>query len=252
MIYGCTVERVQVPIHGLPPALAGLTIGAFSDTHIGYFQGPRLLTRAVARLNQLQPDMVVFLGDLVHYHAARLIARAVWPLRQLRAPLGTYAVLGNHDYLAGAAAVSQALAGAGVKVLQNTGVLLQYRGSSFWLGGVGSARAGAADPAGAMAGRPANVLSLLLWHEPDLADQAAGHGAKLQISGHSHGGQVCLPGGRFLYGPRLGSRYPRGLQPVGNTGMQVYTTRGLGLTGPPIRLFCPAEITLLELVKPSN
>lgn len=248
MIYGCTVERVRAPVPGLPPALAGLTLGALSDAHVGYFSGPGALARAVARLNRLHPDLAVFLGDLVHFHAGRRAPAAARALATLQAPLGAYAVLGNHDYLAGAGAVTRALMASGVTVLRNAGVLLRHRGAALWLAGAGSARAGDADLARALAGRPPGVPAVLLWHEPDLAPQADARGVGLQVSGHSHGGQICLPGGGLIAGPRLGRVYARGLQPVGARGMHVYTSRGLGLTGPPIRLFCPAEITLLELV----
>lgn len=252
MIFGgCVVERVQAPVPGLAPALSGLTFGLLSDAHVGYFSGPERLGRAADRLGALRPDAVAFLGDLVHHHTRGLAGLAARPLARLQAPLGRFAVLGNHDYQVGAATVARALTESGLTVLRNQGVLLEHRGAALWLAGVGSARAQDADLGQALAGRPPGVPAVLLWHEPDLAGAAAARGVALQVSGHSHGGQVCLPGGIFLLGPRLGRRYPRGLQAVAGTGMHVYTNRGLGLTGPPVRVFCPGEITLLELV-PAN
>jgi predicted MPP superfamily phosphohydrolase len=160
--------------------------------------------------------------------------------------------LGNRDHAVGPAAVTDALTAAGLSVLRNQGqaITLELGGhDGFWLAGLDDVRYRQDDLGAALADAPEGMPVILLVHEPDyalgIAELAADLGIILQLSGHSHGGQVRLPfiGAPIL--PYLGERFPEGLKKAGP--MWVYTTRGVGLVSPPVRFNCPPEITALTL-----
>jgi len=245
------LERVDVAIPHLPPGLAGLRIALLTDLHVGHYAGPEQAAHAVALANSLRADLVVVGGDLVHDGvSARDLTGTAAALAHLRSALGTWVVLGNHDLGAGASRVEAALAGTGLHLLVNAGQALTVRGSNLWLAGVDDVWLGRPDLARALQGAPGDAARLLLSHAPDYADTAApfvGDAPALQLSGHSHGGQVRLPGMGALHLPPWGRKYPIGLQRVPGSRLQVYTSRGIGVTGPPLRFLCPPEVTLLRL-----
>lgn len=244
------VERVRVAIPELPAALAGLRIALLTDIHVGHWAGVARVRRAVRLANEQEPDLAVLGGDLVNGRMALpRLARCAAAMGQLRARLGAVAVLGNHDYLAGADRVQEALVRAGVTVLRNRGMAVPVGDRVLWLAGLDDVRMGRPDPAAAFAGAPPGALRLALVHEPDYADTLARgpEPVHLQLSGHSHGGQVRLPVVGALVLPRLGRKYDMGLQRVAGSELLVYTSRGIGVTGPPFRFLCPPEVTLIEL-----
>jgi predicted MPP superfamily phosphohydrolase len=239
------VERVGVPIEGLPPGLDGLRIVQLSDFHLRPFAQPPLVERAVECARRLDPHLVALTGDYVYGRAgdAADVARIV---SELEAPLGTYAVLGNHDHWTDARVVLRGLSRWGIRVLVNEGVPLSHDGATLWIAGVDDAMSGTPDFDAALAGRPAGAPAVLLVHEPDVADTLPPDGpVVLQLSGHSHGGQIRLPGGIAPVLPPLGRRYPWGLRRA--PGHWVYTNRGLGVGGIPLRWNNPPEVTLLTL-----
>ncbi|NLF10531.1 MAG: metallophosphoesterase [Anaerolineaceae bacterium] len=242
------VKRVPVVLPGLPPALDGLSIAHLTDLHWGRYTGLREIRAAVDAANALEPDLVVLTGDYVLGSAAYAEPCGA-ELAALRAPLGVYAVAGNHDYWTDITTVGGALAAAGLPLMRNEARRLEVAGSVLWLAGLDDVYEGHDDLESALAPVPPGEPVLLLVHEPDFAVRAAlaPWSILLQLSGHSHGGQVCLPfvGPPIL--PWLGRIYPAGLQAVAGASLQVYTNRGVGVTSPPVRLNCRPEVALLTL-----
>jgi predicted MPP superfamily phosphohydrolase len=241
------VEQIQVPIQNLEPALEGFKIVHMSDLHLHpYIQLP-FVQEAVAMANQLNPDLVALTGDYV-LESPDSIFELAPALAGLNPKYGIFATLGNHDHWTNATVVGEGLARAGIKVLHNEHITLDVHGTPLALAGVDDIWSGQPDLKTALAGVPAGSPTVLLAHEPDFADLSAEDGrVALQLSGHSHGGQVRLPGLGALILPYLGQKYDMGLNQVKR--MWIYTTRGVGLIGPPIRLNCPPEITEITLVR---
>ncbi len=238
------ITRLALVIPRLPAAFDGLRVVQLSDLHCGLV--PLDYLQATLRTAQnLHPDVWVLTGDYVVDNAASLLALAP-ALAGLRAPHGVWAVLGNHDYWSDVQVVRQGLAQGGVSLLLNQGVMLTQGTANLYLAGVDDGWSGQPNLGAALAACPPDVPAVVLWHEPDLADETARDPrAVLQLSGHSHGGQVRLPGLGALALPRLGRKYDMGLYQVG--GMWHYTNRGLGYVWPPVRFNCPPEITELTL-----
>ena len=246
------IVRVDVPIRGLPTPLQGFTIAQLSDFHVGPHVKAEDVHRAVEIANKLAPDLVVLTGDYVSGSAEHSAACAR-QLAALKAAHGVHAILGNHDFWTDADVVAAILRQAGLDVLRNEHRRLRVDGAdpstrsghSLWLVGIEDVWSGKPDLEAALDGVPQGAPTVLLAHEPDSADQAAGQNITLQLSGHSHGGQVRLPFVGALILPYLARKYPYGLRRVGE--MWLYTNRGVGLIAPPVRFLCRPEITLLRL-----
>jgi hypothetical protein len=238
------LERVTLAITGLPPALEGLTIAQLSDLHWSKDVREGHIAKAVDVALEAQPDLIVLTGDYVT-HSAYSIADCARELARLSAPHGVYAILGNHDYWTDARVVRAGLETVGLPVLLNANVRIPVGDAHLWLAGVDDVWERRADLERALAGIPSGATTILLAHEPDYADQVTGRGVALQLSGHSHGGQVRLP----LFGspvlPMWGRKYPYGLRRVAD--MWLYTNRGVGLIQPALRLNCRPEVTLIQL-----
>lgn len=238
------VEQVSVALPRLPARLDGLRVAQLSDLHISQYTTAGDIERAARLAMRQSPDLLVLTGDFIWRDVWQYAEQLVEPLRTLRAPLGVYAVLGNHDHWEGAALAARVLAEAGVTLLVNQAVRLDA-GAPLWLVGLDDVWERKQDMAAALAGAPEEACKLLLVHEPDYADEASRYPVDLQLSGHSHGGQIHVPGyGRPVL-PYLGQKYPAGLYQVSQ--MALYTNRGIGVISPPVRLNCPPEVTLLTL-----
>jgi len=238
------VEQIGVPLPRLPARLEGLRVAQLSDLHISSYTTAGDIERAAALAMRQSPDVIVLTGDFIWREVWQYAEELVEPLRTLRAPLGVYAVLGNHDHWEDAALATRVLAEAGVTLLLNQAVRLETD-APLWLAGLDDVWERKHDMAAALAGAPDDECKLLLVHEPDYADEAARYPVDLQLSGHSHGGQINLPGyGRPVL-PYLGRKYPAGLYQVGP--LALYTNRGIGVIAPPVRFNCPPEVTLLTL-----
>jgi uncharacterized protein len=245
------VEYVRVVLPRLPEAFHGLKVALISDLHLEPFTQEREIRAATAAVNALQPDLVAVTGDFVSgsWDGSPRHARFIDPcshiLDGLQAPLGRYAVLGNHDHATDPVRITNTLEAHHIPVLNNRNLPLEKDGARLWIAGVDDAMAQKTDFDCALAGIPAGETILLLAHEPDLADESARYSVDLQVSGHSHGGQIRVPGLGAPYLPPLARKYPTGLYHVGPT--RLYTNRGIGLSGVPFRFDCPPEVTLLEL-----
>lgn len=249
-------QQITVAIKSLPGELDGFRIALISDLHFAPFTGETEIGKAVTAINELKPDLVAVVGDFVtdsSFRSDRANARFAEPcgavLSKLRSALGTVAVLGNHDHVTDPNFVTGALKERGLRVLRNENFSVERGASRFWIAGIDDALEGAADIKRALNGIPAGETVVAMVHEPDVADDLAKQSIALQLSGHSHGGQVRLPGIGATYLPPLGRKYPSGFYRVGN--MQLYTTRGIGVVGVPVRFDCPPEVTLITLRMPA-
>jgi uncharacterized protein len=242
------VRHVEVPIDGLPAALHGFTIVQISDLHVGPTVKAPFVRAIVDRINTLGADAVAITGDLVDGRVQDL-AHDVAPLADLRSRHGSFFVTGNHEYYSGAAEWIALLRTFGLRVLLDEHVVLDHGGAQLVLAGVAdfSARHFIAthrsDPRAAMAGAPRGAgLRVLLAHQPRSADAAADAGFDVQLSGHTHGGQFW-PWNLLV---KLQQPFVAGLHRL--RSLWIYTSRGTGYWGPPLRLGAPSEITRLRFV----
>lgn len=239
-------RRVEVWLPRLPRALDGLRVVQLTDLHLGPTLGRDFLEDVVARVNALKPDLIAITGDLVDGSVEQL-RRAVEPLARLDAPQGVFFVTGNHEYYSGADEWIAHLRRLGVRVLRNERVAIGRGGESFDLAGIDDHHGGrmlphhGPDLARATAGRDSSRELLLLAHQPLAIFDAARLGVGLQLSGHTHGGQIWPMG----YLVRLQQPYIAGL--IRHGGTQLYISEGTGFWGPPIRLGTRSEITEVTL-----
>jgi uncharacterized protein len=240
-IAGLRVKDVPVRIPNLPPALAGLRLAQISDLHIGPLLQKEWVEGVVERVRSLRPDLVAITGDLVDGTVEEL-REHVAPLSRLsEAPRGVYFTTGNHEYYSGVDDWLRYLPKLGIRPLANERLEVA---PGLDLAGIhdptGRGRY-APDLAGALEGRDAAKPVVLLAHQPRQFREAARHGVSLTLSGHTHGGQIWP----FSWLVALVQPYIAGLHRLGDS--QLYVSRGTGFWGPPMRVFAPAEITLLRL-----
>lgn len=244
------IEQVPIPLRRLPRALDGYTIVQLSDVHVGTFVGERELAAAVDLVRSARPDLVVMTGDLVDHDPryAEQLGRFARRLEQLGARDGVVAIPGNHDYYAGIDDVLGALRRAGTRVLRNQSMVIGDRGGAFALLGVDdvwASRSGegpGADLDAALAEAPPDLARVLLCHNPEYYPEAASR-VDLQISGHTHGGQVNFlvrPAHLVLPHGYIAGHYFRGES-------QIYVNRGFGTAGPPARVGAPPEVSRIVL-----
>jgi predicted MPP superfamily phosphohydrolase len=203
--------------------------------------------RALALLLAAGPDLLLFGGDYVS-ESPRHISDAAAVLGNVAGTtrFGSLAILGNHDYANGAGRIAAALEQRGVQVLRNESARVDDDTGELWIAGIDDALLGSPDPQRTFASVPYSARAIALWHEPGLAEQVVKYGAFLQLSGHSHGGQVRLPIAGPIAAPAGGRRFVKGLNFA--AGMPIYTTRGVGVYRPPVRFRCSPEVTLVTLV----
>ena len=230
-----------------PSALDGMRLGLLSDLHAGALHANlRAFARAVERLNDEAPDAIVLLGDYIDAHpiwGGRIEPDAIArELAHLKAPLGVFAVLGNHDWKQAGYRMWTALQDAGIEVLENRAL----PAGDAYVAGLADLRSRRPDLPGTLADIPADAPVILLAHDPDVFPYVPDRVA-VTLSGHTHGGQVAIPVLRRLVIPsHYGERYARGH--IVEDGRHLYVTSGLGTSGLPLRLFAPPEVVVLELV----
>jgi predicted MPP superfamily phosphohydrolase len=244
------VRRVPIALAGLDPALDGLRIVTFSDGHLSATYGGRRFERLVELVNAQRPDVVAIVGDLVDAGVDEL-REEVAPLADLVTEQGVFFVTGNHEYFSDARAWVRHLPTLGVDVLRNERVAIRRGGASFDLAGIDDRTAAVsgvpghgADLDAALDGRDDATPVVLLAHQPVMVEQARAAGVDLQLSGHTHGGQLWP----FDYLIRLDQPSVEGLSRHGDT--QLYVTSGAGYWGPPMRVGARPEVTVVELRSP--
>jgi uncharacterized protein len=238
------IRTVQMPLPHLAPEFSGYRIVQLSDIHADRWMTANRLAKVVHRVNDLHPDLVVLTGDYVTHFAENYVSH-LRVLKDLRPADETLAVLGNHDVWTNPMLVQQTLEAANVKVLNNQVETLQRQSAQLHVGGVDDIWANRDRLDQVLAALPLVGAAILLAHEPDFADQSAATGRfDLQLSGHSHGGQVSLPFRKRTL-PPLAYHYPIGQYKVG--AMIQYTNRGVGVSGLRLRFNCRPEITVFTL-----
>ncbi len=252
------VEELEVPLPELPPALDGLLIAHLTDLHVGQHSfWNDTIRRAVEITNAAEPDIIVLTGDLVHRDP--YAQQAADLLQSLRAPLGVWAVLGNHDYNwttmswlrhrivdpDAAEPWARMLGEAGITLLTNESAPIERDGACLWLAGCDDPYCGRADLPGTLREVQDSEPCVLLCHSPDIVDHPLAERAGLVLCGHTHGGQIRMP----LFGPIIAPcRRPRersrGLVQV--AGTLLYANRGVGASNI-LRFHCPPEVALITL-----
>jgi predicted MPP superfamily phosphohydrolase len=237
-----------VPLERWPQRLDGLRVAVISDLHTGApWVDERRLARIVGKVSAYRPDLVALVGD--YADPAVPLGRPVAPeavaaeLGALRAPLGVFAVLGNHDWYHYGERVPRALREAGVEVLENDAVAVEWGGEVLWIAGLADMRERGADVAVALAMVPQGQALIALTHDPDMFPFLRDR-ADVVLAGHTHGGQIGIPVLRRAaiqsHGGYTGGEVREG-------GGFMYVSRGVGTTGLPIRLAAPPEVAVLRL-----
>jgi hypothetical protein len=241
------LDRVQIPVAKLPRAMDGTRLAVVSDIHLGPLTGSQHMSRIVAAINSADADVVCIVGDMVDGTVEEL-GRSAEPLRDIRSRHGAYFVTGNHEYYSGFAPWIDEVARLGVRPLRNERLEIATRSGVFDLAGVndlgGAAFDDAPDFARALGDRDTARPVVLMAHQPAAARDAAPYGVDLQVSGHTHGGQM-VP---FNLLVKLEQPIVAGYGEV--DGVPVYVTNGAGFWGPPVRVGAPPQVTLIELRTP--
>ena len=241
------VRSVELTLPRLAPEFDGYRIVQFGDLHLDDWSRPERLHRIVEKVNEQRPDLVAITGDFGSYSAREFDAnRLIEALRGLRARDGCVAILGNHDYLTDVKLVRRCIREGGVEELINSVRTLRRGAAALHVAGIDDVMEGNSRLDLVLRELPEEGAAILLAHEPDFADVSSATGRfDLQLSGHSHGGQVAVPLLRRLVLPPFSQRYTRGLYEV--RGMTQYTNRGIGFVHARLRFLCRPEITVFTL-----
>jgi hypothetical protein len=244
------VRSLPVTLAGLDPALDGFRLVAFSDVHVSSRYRGRRLEQLVEVVNAHHPDAVAIIGDLVDGRLRR-VREELAPIAGLESAQGVFFVTGNHEYAVDTEHVLEHLATLGVRTLRNERVTIGRGRAGFDLAGVDGVPAAESELAGhgtdlatALGSRDESRPVVLLAHEPAVIDEAAAAGVDLQLSGHTHGGQLWP----FDYAVRLGQPIAEGYSRHGRT--QLFVTSGVGFWGPPMRVGARPEVVVVELRAP--
>ncbi|MCI0721570.1 MAG: metallophosphoesterase [Acidobacteria bacterium] len=239
------VTRHSVGLRNLPPAFDGFRVVHLSDIHHSKYVSFNAVYRMVALANRQRADLVFLTGDYVTW-SKKYITPMAEALRDLKARHGVFGVLGNHDTRVDGDAVTRALRKVGIQVLRNASARVDYRGQSLWLSGVDEYSYGQSDVAKALHGLPSTAPRILLAHNPEIIALATEYQVDFVAAGHTHGGQVKLPGLKSLNSiTQPNQEFLEGFVSAGRT--QMYISRGLGKVVVPLRIKCPAEIPVYTL-----
>ena len=239
------VVHRQLQMPALPVAFRGLRIAFLTDIHHGPWTSLAYIRACVAKANELKPDLILLGGDYCH-NGSEYIRPSITALGALKAPLGVFAVLGNHDHYHGAELTRDALEENSIGLLLNEGVWLKRGGGRLCLAGVDDFWMGNSKVQPALEGVGKDERCLLVSHNPDFVEQLHDPRVGLMLSGHTHGGQVVFPlVGAPIVPSWYGQKYCHGLIQTPNN--LLFVSRGLGTITPPVRFRCRPEINLLEL-----
>ena len=246
------IHQETIRIDNWPPELSGLRVAVISDIHAGsWFIDDKKLRLIVERTNQLQPDLIVVAGDYMvsnTWHGKRVEPEVIGAvLKDFRASLGVYSVLGNHDWWYSGQKVRRGLEANGIRVLDDEVVELKWRDSSFWLVGLADLWTRPQNISQTIAKVPQGKPVIALTHNPDIFPRLP-PSVQLLLAGHTHGGQVNFPLiGRPVEPSDFGQRYGAGH--VFENGHHLFTTTGIGTSILPLRFRVPPEIVLLTIVR---
>jgi predicted MPP superfamily phosphohydrolase len=246
------IRPQTVSLPRLPDAFIGKTIAVLADFHHGPFVSLEFLRRATALAQSLAADAYALVGDFAHKgtHAQEQLPPCLEVLATLQAPLGVFAVPGNHDMPEGGRVYRDAIRTTSITDVTNRAMRVVIGSDSLWLAGVDDLWWGKPDLAAALQEVPQDAAVILLAHNPDFAELHPDSRVSLILSGHTHGGQAYLPGVGTAWMPsQYGAKYRGGL--VAGPASPVFVSRGLGEAGVPLRLNCPPEINLLTLARSS-
>lgn len=245
------IKRQSIAHPLIPRSFDQFKIIQFSDTHLGFQYTIEQLNKLVDRINQLEPDIVFFTGDLIDQPNQFEESEKIVPiLKKIEAPFGKFAVYGNHDHGGyGTHLYREIIEACGFTLLQNESREIKLLdGSVIYISGLDDALLGNPDIAKIANELPQDTFNILLSHEPDIVLEAAGHPFHLQLSGHSHGGQVRLPFIGALYTPPYSDIYDEGLYTIQSAvPLLLYVNRGIGTTRLPFRFFSKPELTVFTL-----
>jgi uncharacterized protein len=246
---GFDVTRPTIELPNLPKSFDGLRVAFLTDLHHGPYTDLPFLTSVVRTTLALNPDLILLGGDYCLRHS-KYIAPVFDVLKSLSAPLGVFGVMGNHDYAHGQADTRQAMRRAGIEELTNGGSWVRRGNDRLRIAGVDDLWWGKPDADAAIGEATTSDAVLMISHNPDFCEPLRDPRVGLVLSGHTHGGQVRVPGLVNPFIPsRYGDKYSHGL--VDAPASRVYVSRGLGATGLPVRYNCPPELTLLTLSAPT-
>ena len=242
----CVVNRRTIYLRGLSPAFDGIQVALLSDFHHGTLVSSQRIRDSVRLANSLAPDLIALTGDYVH-RGGEWAGTCFRELADLRAPLGVFGVLGNHDHYAGAEPfVRAAMRRAGIVDLTNRSIDIRRHGESLHVCGVGDLWKEKQKLGTALAGTTRAESALLLSHNPDYVERIRDERVGVVLSGHTHGGQCVFPLiGAPILPSHFGQKYASGL--CQGPAARVFVTTGVGHSFPPIRVNCPAEVALLTL-----
>lgn len=241
------VKQVPLELPGFPQAFDGLRVVQFSDAHLGFHTGLKEMEKLAETIQEQTPDLICFTGDMVEREAEPM-RECIPVLASMQAKYGKFAVLGNHDYRGRQQKQVEAMfKEAGFTLLRNSHAVIKQGNEQIAVTGLDDALTSQPNPLQAIEGLDPDTWKLLLMHEPDYADMAEPFGFGLQLSGHSHGGQVRFPWIGAVTTPRGSRKYIQGLYYAGKARMPVYVNRGFGMTQLPIRFLCRPELTVFEL-----
>lgn len=242
----CGVNHITLAVPNLPRVFQHARIAFLADLHHGPYTPLSYLRGVVDRANALKPDLLILGGDYVSAHS-RYIEPGIAEFGRLNARWGRFAVLGNHDHWKGLKRTRGALDLAGFTRLDNAGIWIEREGERLRLGGVGDLWTDVQDLDAALGDARDGDAMILLSHNPDYVESITDPRVGLVLSGHTHGGQVVIPGCPVSWAPtQFGSKYLRGLCQGPCT--PVFVTTGIGTSGPPVRLGCAPEIVAITLI----
>lgn len=245
-------EHLTINHSSIPDNFSDIKIVQFSDTHLGFHYDISDLEILVDKINRLEPDIIFFTGDLMDEPNRYTESEEIAPvLNKLNATIGKYAIYGNHDHGGyGTDIYKNIMELANFSLLKNEHRKIQLGEQSIYILGIDDAMLGKPDVHSAINGIPNDTYTILLSHAPDLAESAAEFGINLQLSGHSHGGQIQLPFFGALVKPPYAINYYEGFYTVGSaTPLTLYVNRGIGTTRLPFRFLCRPELTIFTLKK---
>ncbi|WP_077325879.1 metallophosphoesterase [Virgibacillus siamensis] len=243
------LTRETISFNKIPSAFNGFKIVQFSDTHIGFHYSLEQFDNLVNTINQENPDLIVFTGDLVDQaNTYNWNNHLIKSLKKLHANAGKYWIYGNHDHGGyGTNIVKNTMDKADFQLLQNSHQLIRNADEEIILAGIDDVMLGKPDLRKTLAGADPTLFTILLAHEPDFADKTAQYPVDVQLSGHSHGGQVRLPFIGDLYTPLYAEKYVQGKHSLRGGKLILHVSRGIGTTRLPYRFLCKPEINIFTL-----